>query len=172
MTRTKPGNSVGESEPRLPMDIKHIKNLIGLMVENDLNRLELREGDAHILLRRSHQTAVTPPAAAPPNPPPAVATDAAGPAPSASTTASATAENELLIRSPMVGTFYPTADPDTPPFVTVGSEIDADTIVCLVEAMKVFNEIKAEVAGQITKVLVKNAEAVEFDQPLFAVRPA
>ena len=72
----------------------------------------------------------------------------------------------------MVGTFYAAAEPEAPPLVAVGSTVTPATVVCLIEAMKVFNEIKAEVAGQITKVLVKNAEAVEFDQPLFAVAPA
>ena len=72
----------------------------------------------------------------------------------------------------MVGTFYSSTDPDSPPLVGIGSQVGPDTVVCLIEAMKVFNELKAEVSGQITKVLVKNAQAIEFDQPLFAVAPA
>jgi len=79
---------------------------------------------------------------------------------------------ELFIRSPMVGTFYAAPDPESPPFIKVGDPVNLETVVCLVEAMKVFNEIKAEVAGRVMRVLVNNAEAVEFDQPLFALAPA
>ena len=150
------------------MDIKHIKSLIELMVDNDLSRMELREGDSHILLRRGQPVfasqAVANPSAMGPH---------ANPAPVAPAPVQPVAgPNEVLIRSPMVGTFYSSPDPESPPFITIGTVINANSVVCLIEAMKVFNEIKAEVAGQITKVLVKNAEAVEFDQPLFAVMPA
>ncbi|HQL54731.1 MAG TPA: acetyl-CoA carboxylase, biotin carboxyl carrier protein, partial [Phycisphaerae bacterium] len=82
------------------------------------------------------------------------------------------ANNEILIRSPMVGTFYLAADPESPPFVNIGTLVEPNTVVCLIEAMKVFNELKAEVSGRITKILAKNAQAIEFDQPLFAVAPA
>ncbi len=151
------------------MDIKHIKNLIALMVENDLSQIEIQEGETHILLKRGHAAGVrgvptvvatVPPAVARPDP-------AAAPAPPAQT-----APSETHIRSPMVGTFYAAPDPESSPFVTVGDVVEPDTVVCLVEAMKVFNEIKAEVSGRLTKVLVNNAEAVEYDQPLFAVTPA
>jgi acetyl-CoA carboxylase biotin carboxyl carrier protein len=166
MTQSKGKETNGGSEARLSMDIKHIKNLIELMVANDLSRMELREGDSHILLRRGQPVvaAVVPPAplAAPPSP--------AIEAPPAD--GAVAGDKEVLIRSPMVGTFYASSDPESPPFASVGSVINPNTVVCLIEAMKVFNEIKAEVSGQITKVLVKNAEAVEFDQPLFAVTPA
>ena len=75
------------------------------------------------------------------------------------------------ILSPMVGTFYPASDPDSPPFIKVGDVVDADTKVCIIEAMKIFNEIKAQCSGTISKVLVENGEAVEFGQPLFIVTP-
>jgi acetyl-CoA carboxylase biotin carboxyl carrier protein len=150
------------------MDIEHIKNLIQLMVENDLSRLELREGETHILLRRGHPPVVSAPAVGPIVP--AAPVVAAPPAePGAPPPAEA---EELFIRSPMVGTFYAAPDPESPPFIKVGDPVNQETVVCLVEAMKVFNEIKAEVAGRIMRVLVNNAEAVEFDQPLFAVAPA
>jgi len=156
------------------MDIEHIRNLVELMVENDLSRLELREGETHILLRRGH--------------PPVISTSAVGPiAPAATTGAAPPVEpaapqppaatppaeaEELFIRSPMVGTFYAASDPESAPFIKVGDPVNSETVVCLVEAMKVFNEIKAEVSGRIMRVLVNNAEAVEFDQPLFVVAPA
>jgi len=153
---------------KLPMDIEHLKNLIGLMVDNDLSRMELREGDSHILLRRGQAVVAAAPVVHATSP--ASSGTAAGSPAAAAPVAIDTQES--LIRSPMVGTFYAAADPESPPFVNVGSMVDPNTVVCLIEAMKVFNEIKAEVSGRITKVLVKNAEAVEFDQPLFAVVPA
>ena len=147
------------------MDIKQIKCLIDLMVENDLSRIELREGETHILLRRGQPVSVT---AAPPAPP--VAAPVAPPAPvTASAEASVTETVGAAIRSPMVGTYYAASDPESPPFVKVGDMVGPDTVVCLIEAMKVFNEIKAETSGRVSQVLVKNAEAVEFDQPLFAM---
>jgi acetyl-CoA carboxylase biotin carboxyl carrier protein len=152
------------------MDIKQLKSLVQLMVENDLTRIELREGDTHILLRRGFPSLIAPsgtvatPAATTPAAP-VVRTAATG-----GTDNSPPADaSEYVIRSPMVGTFYAQHDPESPPFVSVGDEVGPESVVCLVEAMKVFNEIKAEVAGRVTKVLVKNAQAVEFDQPLFAV---
>lgn len=161
----------GTSSGHTSMDIKHIKNLIELMVENDLSRIELREGETHILLRRGQPMIASGPAT-PLAPPPQATPPAATPAATPAETSPAPASNEVLIRSPMVGTFYAASDPDSPPFVNVGSDVHNDSVVCLIEAMKVFNEIKAEVSGKITRVLVKNAEAVEFDQPLFAVEPA
>lgn len=153
---TEPNN---EPAAKLPMDIEHLKNLIALMVDNDLSRMELREGDSHVLLRRGQPVMAALPAVHSGNPV----------APSQPTVAES---NEVLIRSPMVGTFYASPDPESPPFVSVGTVVEPNTVVCLVEAMKVFNELKAEVSGRIAKVLVKNAAAVEFDQPLFAVTPA
>ncbi len=158
-------------DPRLSLDLKHIRSLVELMVENDLSRIELRDGDSHLLLRRGHPVVAAPlgtvsvPVAGA-NPGPAAAAGAA------SVAAPAPAEPETYIRSPMVGTFYAAADPESPPFVSVGAVVQPDTVVCLIEAMKVFNELKAECTGRITKVLVKNAQAVEYDQPLFAVAPA
>jgi acetyl-CoA carboxylase biotin carboxyl carrier protein len=151
------------------MDIKHIKNLIQLMVENDMSRVEIQEGETHILLRRGQPTISGPTLvhAAPQLAVPGPIAAAALPAVELASDA-----NELVIRSPMVGTFYSSPDPESPAFVKVGDTVDSESVVCLVEAMKVFNEIKADLSGKITKVLVKNGDAVEFDQPLFAVTPA
>jgi len=89
----------------------------------------------------------------------------------ANTPSSAAASNEIEIKSPMIGTFYRSPSPDAAPYVEVGNEVTADSVVCIIEAMKVMNEIKAEVKGVITQVLVENAKPVEFGQPLFKVRP-
>lgn len=157
------------------MEIEHIKGLVELMVSNDLSRIEIREGDTHILLRRGATViSTTPMQAAPMVAPPPVAAPAA-PAPAAAPTAAsaaAPASNETIIKSPMVGTFYAKPDPDSPTFVNIGDVVNPNTVVCLVEAMKVFNEIKAECSGRISRMLVSNGQAVEFDQPLFAVAPA
>lgn len=157
------------------MDIKHLKNLVTLMVENDLTKIELREGETHILLRRGHPPTVNNMpvhfSSTPSNMIPGMAPVAGGAA-SADARATAAPATEHLIRSPMVGTFYLSSDPESPPFVKPGDLVEPDTVVCLVEAMKVFNEIKAEVMGRLTKILVNNAQAVEYDQPLFAVEPS
>lgn len=173
MSQQKNKPASGGSEGTLPMDIAHIRSLIELMIDNDLSRVELRQGQSHILLRRGQPIVASPlplaQSAAVLGPPP----PAANPAPEAPPApAPAEAEPEVLIRSPMVGTFYASSDPESPPFVSAGTEVEPNTVVCLIEAMKVFNELKAELSGRVTKVLVKSAQAVEFDQPLFAVAPA
>lgn len=164
----------------MQIPIEEIKTLVDLMVTHDMSRIELTSGDSHILLRRgqpiitgSAMPIATQFATAPQANAALAPTPAASPAPSAetSTPAAAPASNETMIKSPMVGTFYSAPDPDSPQFVNVGDVVKPETVVCLIEAMKVFNEIKAEVAGRITRVFVKNAQAVEFDQPLFAVAP-
>lgn len=102
----------------------------------------------------------------PTNPAPASAAESAG-------AAAAVAEEGIsIVKSPMVGTFYAAASPETPPFTKVGEKVGADSIVCIIEAMKVMNEIQAELSGTITEVLVENGEAVEFGQPLFKVKTA
>lgn len=159
------------------LDINKIRQLIEMMVSNDLTEISLRDGDVEVNLRRPMpHTNETPPAVShhpvSQNPAPAILpmpAAAVGPAPTAAETE---AEVELApITSPMVGTFYAASDPESPPFVRVGSRVEPSTVVCIIEAMKVFNEIKAEVAGVIDRILVKNQEAVEFGQTLFLVRP-
>ena len=153
------------------IDIRKLKELVRLMVANDLAELDLRDSDQQVTLRRDK----TPVAVAPP---PHVAAPAvhAAPVPAAAANstptapAAATAEDLHRIESPMVGTFYSAPNPDSAPFIAAGQTIHADTVVCLVEAMKIFNEIKAECSGTVEKVLVKNGEAIEFGQPLFLVK--
>jgi len=162
------------------IDIEKLRELVALMVEHDLSEIDLSDEDESITLKRgsggavvvappqgtAQQPAVAPAATqgSPESPPP----QADAPAP-----ADAAADAGLqAIESPMVGTFYASPDPDSPPFTGVGSSVTPESVVCLVEAMKVFNEIKADVAGTIERVCVKNGEAVEFGQPLFMVRPA
>ncbi|HEX8545469.1 MAG TPA: acetyl-CoA carboxylase biotin carboxyl carrier protein [Cytophagaceae bacterium] len=101
-------------------------------------------------------------------------TNSATPAstPSPSTTEDASAKNYITIKSPMIGTFYRSSNPETPSFVNIGDEVKVGQTVCIIEAMKLFNEIESEISGKIVKVLVENASPVEYDQPLFLVEPA
>jgi acetyl-CoA carboxylase biotin carboxyl carrier protein len=138
------------------------------MNEHDLSEIDLRQADQRIRLRRGPETvavsttpAVSMPAAAAPS----------GGTSSAKPAGAGVDDGATLIRSPMVGTFYLAANPESPPFVKVGDQIGPDQTVCIIEAMKVFNEIPAECSGKIVAVLVSNGDAVEFGQPLFKVEP-
>ncbi len=154
------------------LDIEQIRELIEMMVKNDLLEISLRDGEEEVNLRRPNQTlavAATEMIAQP------AAIIAAQPQPVAAATpvpAAIEEDNDLIeISSPMVGTYYASPDPESPAFVQVGGKVHVGMVVCILEAMKVFNEIKAEVAGTVERTLVKNAQAVEFGQPLFLVRP-
>lgn len=155
------------------IDIRKLKELVRLMVENDLSELDLRDQQETVSVKRPVGGA---PGSVPMGVP--VVHHSASPSGAASGIAASdedsgggSDDSDLHpITSPMVGSFYATSSPDAPPFVSVGSSVGPDTVVCLVEAMKVFSEIKAECAGTIEKVLVKNGDAVEFGQPLFLVR--
>lgn len=153
------------------IDIRKLKELVKLMVENDLSELDLKDEQEQVSLRRPYAEPGTPTpavAAAAPQPSPAAAPAAAAPA----APAAAPADNLTPIASPMVGTFYASPDPESPAYVKVGDTVTPDTVVCIVEAMKVFSEIKAEVSGTIEQVVASNADAVEYGQPLFMVRPS
>ena len=157
------------------IDIRKLKELVRLMVANDLSELDLRDSEEQVTLRRHAQPgSASPVVVHAPVTAAAAPTTAAMPAPAApdGTAAAQPATDDGLhrIESPMVGTFYSAPNPDAPSFATVGSTVTPDTVVCLVEAMKIFNEIKAECAGTIEKSLVKNGDSVEFGQPMFLVR--
>jgi acetyl-CoA carboxylase biotin carboxyl carrier protein len=164
------------------IDIRKLKELVRLMTASDLTELDLRDKDEQVTIRRASPQAApqvvhhampammhAPMAAAPA----ASAAPAAAPAAAA---AAAPAANEdaglVAIESPMVGTFYASPGPDKPPFVAVGAQLGPESVVCLVEAMKIFNEIKAERGGTVAKILVKSGQAVEFGQPLFMIKPS
>lgn len=161
------------------IDIKKLKQLVQLMADNDLSELDLRDQEEQVTLKRSTGQAVPTVYTASPGVPPAGAPAAGGaaapaggaPAPAGGEPEAGGTQGLLEVKSPMVGTFYAAATPDAEAFVRVGSHVEEDTVVCILEAMKVFNEIKAEVSGTVQKVLVANGEAVEFGQPLFLVKP-
>jgi acetyl-CoA carboxylase biotin carboxyl carrier protein len=152
------------------LDIRKLKELVRLMVANDLSELDLRDAEEQVTLRRQGPYHPGPGAA------PQVIMHAAPPPRPAAELVEEEAEDAdrdlPTICTPMVGTFYAAANPDAPPFVSVGSVVGPETVVCLIEAMKIFNEIKAECSGTIERVLVTNGTPVEFGQALFLVRPA
>ncbi len=149
-------------------DNKRVKDLIRLMADNDLTEIELVEDKAKIRLKRdlTPDSGGTASATAPPSAIRPVATSG-----SPAAAAAAQDENLVPVKSPMVGTFYSAANPESDPYVKVGAPVEKDTVVCIIEAMKVFNEIRAETTGAIVKILVQNGQAVEFNQPLFLVKP-
>jgi acetyl-CoA carboxylase biotin carboxyl carrier protein len=155
------------------VDLKDIKAIIDLMKKNSVSEFELEKQDFKIRLKRgmngggvlvSQAEEGTPVVYAP--------APAALPAAVSAAIPAAPAAVEPEIKSPMIGTFYRSPSPESGSYVEVGSEVNLDTVVCIIEAMKVMNEIKAEVKGVITQVLVENAKPVEFGQPLFKIRPA
>lgn len=155
-----------------PMNVDLLEQIVQLMAANDLNTVDVRDGEKRIVLKRGAAVVAAPVLAQP------AASYAPPPAPShaasSSSSAAAPADTDaglVPIKSPMVGTFYSAATPDAKPFVSAGSVVDEDTDVCIIEAMKVFNNIKAETRGTIAKVLVTNGQTVEFGQPLFLVKP-
>ena len=152
-------------EPR-PFDVKTVEYLIGLMGKHDLSEISLGEGEHRIRLRKGFAPAMH---AAP-------APIAAAPAPSATPAAPSEpakpAKNLLEIKSPMVGTFYSKPAPDKPDYISVGTRVSAATVVCKLEAMKIFNDLTADVSGTVVEVCAKNGEAVDFNRVLFRVDPA
>ena len=145
------------------METKKIKELIALMNENDLSEIEIVDGQTRIMLKRGRGQEAPQVVAMP--------SGVVNGQPAAVPAAQEVASNLVEIVSPIVGTFHLTPSPNAEPFVQVGSTVQEDTVVCIVEAMKVMNEIKSEVSGTIKEVLVKNGQAVEYGQKLFTVEP-
>ena len=155
-------------------DLRKIKELIKIMKENDLVEVEIKHGDDQISLKRSQPQQIV-------NQVPMMRLEAGALAPdpqtaeapgqSAAPQPAPGDESVKEITSPIVGTFYATPSPDSEPYVEVGTVVNPQTVVCLIEAMKVLNEIKAETSGTIVEVLVTNGQAVEYGQPLFKVKP-
>ena len=173
----KPEKKMGndrESESTV-FDVTRIRQLIELMNEHDLNEIDLRHDERKIRLRRGDLqnfvgVPTMMPAQAAPVAAPAASAPAAAPDPGAKA-APAVEENAVFIKSPMVGTFYSRPKPTAAPYVKVGDVIQADTVVCLVEAMKTFNELPAGVSGKVVAMLVKDEEAIDVNRPLFKVVP-
>lgn len=159
------------------MDLKQIHELIKIVNKSNIGEISIEDKDGKVTIKQKEEQVVTVAAqpqvynvapqqvaAAPPQAAPA-APVAAAPA------AAPKADNLITIKSPMIGTFYRKSGPDKPPFAEIGTEVEVGTVVCIIEAMKLFNEIESEVSGKIVKVLVEDASPVEYDQPLFLVEP-
>ena len=150
------------------MDLRKIKKLIELLEESQLSEIEIHEGEESVRLIRHSASVSAAPAVLPTVP--------VGPSPSASAAENQPSSDEPelpegeIVRSPMVGTFYSSPNPETPAFVKEGSQVGLGDTLCLIEAMKMFNQIEAEVAGQVVAVLVEDGQPVEFDEPLFVIR--
>lgn len=152
-------------------DIDRIRQIVELMEQHELSEVDLQQADDRIRLTRGGAQpvyAAYPPGAVPAAPM-AAATPSAAPAAGGAEAAAANA-GTITINSPMVGTFYARANPEAPAFVKVGDRVNEDTVVCIVEAMKVFNEIPAECSGRIVEVLVGDQEPVDFNKPLFRIQ--
>ena len=168
------------------MDIRKVKKLIELLEESNLTEIEIVEGEESVRLSRAGNVSAQPisymmppqmaaaPAASPTGASPASASAAApapAPAPKAAATAAADAMPEGdILRSPMVGTYYASPSPDADPFVSLGQKVSEGETLCIIEAMKMFNQIEAESSGTVVAILAESGQPVEFDQPLFVIR--
>ncbi|WP_304067420.1 acetyl-CoA carboxylase biotin carboxyl carrier protein [Pedobacter glucosidilyticus] len=154
------------------MDIKQIQDLIKFVSKSGVNEVSIEEQDFKITIKTNQEPTYV---AAQPQQQMVAQVPAAAPAPVAAAAPAPIAIDDaskyITVKSPMIGTFYRSSNPEKPSFVNVGDEISAGQVVCIIEAMKLFNEIESEVSGRIVKVLVENAQPVEYDQPLFLVEP-
>ncbi|MCB2376655.1 acetyl-CoA carboxylase biotin carboxyl carrier protein [Hymenobacter sp. BT635] len=158
------------------MKAKELQDLIDFIAKSGLNKVNIETEEFKISVQREPNTKVVSshvaPAAAPQAAPqavaaPAAATPAAAPAPAPA----AASSNHQPLKAPMIGTFYRSSSPESPAFVNVGDVVEKGQVICIIEAMKLFNEIEAEASGRIVKALVENATPVEYDQPLFLIEP-
>ncbi len=157
------------------MELKDIQTLIKFVSQNAIDEVEINRKDFKLLIKKNPHQFVTSQVQVAPAPAPIAAAAAPQSAPATAVSVSndaPTASNLIEIKSPMVGTFYRAANPESPTFANVGDEVSVGKVVCIIEAMKLFNEIESEVKGKIVKVLVDNATPVEYDQPLFLVEPS
>ena len=148
------------------MDIRKVKKLIELLEESDVAEIEIHEGEESVRISRGSTAVVAPMAA------PVASAPIAAPAPAAAPVAAPAAEPEIqghAVRSPMVGTFYSAPSPEASAFVKEGDTVSAGQTLCIIEAMKILNQIESDKAGKVTKILVENGQPVEFDQPLFII---
>jgi acetyl-CoA carboxylase biotin carboxyl carrier protein len=160
------------------MELKEIKELIKLVSEAEVSEVEVEKGDFKIAIKKTAETTTYIQSAPVIQQAPAVQAAPQAPvmtermeAPVSKAPEAGNAGNLITIKSPMIGTYYKSSTPDKPAFINVGDEIKVGSVLCIVEAMKLFNEIESEVSGKIVKILVENASPVEYDQPLFLVEP-
>ena len=151
------------------MDIRKVKKLIELLEESNIDEIEIKEGEESVRISRNGAQNAAAPHYLPQYAPPPIAPVAAAPVAAAEAAPAAAAPAGHVVRSPMVGTFYRSPSPSSPTFVEVGATVKMCDVICIVEAMKMMNQIEADKAGTIEAILVENGEPVEFDQPLFSI---
>jgi acetyl-CoA carboxylase biotin carboxyl carrier protein len=155
------------------MDLKQIHELIKIVNKSNIGEISIEDKDGKVTIKQKEEPAIT---VAAPQHQVYTTAPAAAPAPAVSApapvAAPAKADNLITIKSPMIGTFYRRPSPDKPIFAEIGTEVAPGKVVCIIEAMKLFNEIESEISGTIVKILVDDASPVEYDQPLFLVEPA
>lgn len=162
------------------MNQKELKELIDLIIDKGITEFELERGDVKVRIKRGGETAGAPiearyyavPSAAPPAAELGVVPVVPAPTASAAPKAPEPAENLHIVRSPIVGTFYESPSPGSPPFVKPGDMVSLGQVLCIVEAMKLMNEIESDVAGEVVKKLVANGQPIEYGQELFSIRPS
>jgi acetyl-CoA carboxylase biotin carboxyl carrier protein len=152
-------------------DFSRIEKILEIMKANDLVEIEIKQGEDKIFLKRAQQSASPMMPTIIHSPVPAITAEHIAAAQAAMAPAGESKTGFEFIKAPLVGTFYAAQSPDSPPFVEAGFKVEPQMVVCIIEAMKVMNEIKSEVGGTVVEVLVKNGQAVEFGQPLFKVKP-
>ncbi len=169
----KPKSQSGAGAHAEGVDLSEVKRLLSFMEENGLEEFEYESGGVHIRLKRASARPVADPVAPavpfearPSTPAPAPVPVAIHEAPKAATAAA----NVHVVKSPIVGTFYASPSPEAEPFVTVGARVEAGQTLCIIEAMKLMNEIEADVAGEVVQILVENGHPVEYGEPLFGIR--
>jgi acetyl-CoA carboxylase biotin carboxyl carrier protein len=161
------------------MNQKELKELIEFLIEKDIAEFELERGDVKVKIKRAAETPAVPesryiavhPAPAPVNVPSPVPVPAKVELAAAAAVPAEPEENLHIVRSPIVGTFYEAPSPGAPPFIKVGDQVEVGQVLCIVEAMKLMNEIECDVAGEVVKKLVANGQPIEYGQELFSIRP-
>ena len=165
-------------KPAASVNMDELRELIGLLRDNGLAELELENEGFRVRLRRESERAESSHVSVPHHDPAAAQTPAPAPAPSGpahpgtqATTAAAQDQDLHIIQSPIVGTFYRSPSPTAEAFVKIGSNVEPESVVCIIEAMKLMNEIQAEASGEVVKIYVENGQPVEYGQPLFGIKP-
>ena len=170
--KNRPRQPNATERPAASVNMDELRELISLLRENGLAELELENEGFRVRLRRESALAESAPVAPAQHSAPAPAPAPSGPAhPGTQATTAAAQDQDLhIISSPIVGTFYRSPSPTADPFVKIGSNVENDTVVCIIEAMKLMNEIQAEASGQVVKIYVENGQPVEYGQPLFGIQ--
>ncbi len=162
-------------------DVGEIQELLDVLIKREITEFELEKGDVKVRVRRGNsraeaaatpaysESAFLPP---PPPPPPHPASEAHPTVPSGETAAGESTDGQFIIKSPIVGTFFASPSPNAPPFVKVGDNVQVGQVLCIIEAMKLMNEIESETAGEVVRIYVENGQPVEYGQSLFAIRPS